>query len=69
VSFLPLQVCGHFKFTNVHRHDRPVRPWRPARHFLRRLAVLLGAQAREPGSSAHALDGAAAHEAINVDAC
>ncbi len=57
------------RLDGVRRRHRPIRRWRPARRSLRRLAALLGAAAREPGSSAHALDGTATHETINVDAC
>lgn len=55
-------------WTDVHRYHCPVRHRSAARTPLRRLAILLRAPAGKPGSSAHALDRSAAHEAINVDA-
>jgi hypothetical protein len=53
----------------VTRYHRPILVGVLLVLLFHRLAVLLGAQAREAGSSAHALDGAAAHEAVDVDAC
>ncbi len=53
----------------VRRCDGSICPWRPARSSLHRLAVLLGTAAPEPRPSMHTLDGSAAHEAIDVDAC
>ena len=55
--------------SGVCRRYRLVYRRRLARPSFHCVAVLLGAQAREPGSPAYPLDGATAHEAINVDTC
>ena len=66
----PVPVCffsNSSQLHDVHRRHCLVPHRRPARTSFRRLAVLLGTQTQEPGSSTHALDGTTAHETIDVD--
>lgn len=53
----------------MRRYRHYIHRWHPSRPSLRRLAVLLRAQAREARSSAYLLDCAAAHETVDVDTC
>ena len=55
--------------TALHRRHHPVYRWHLARPSFHRVAVLLGAQAREPGSPAYPMDCATAYEAVDVDTC